>query len=67
MMEEGERMAMKSAMPESLDASQTSQLPMPTGEPSFDIVWSIVAVLCVLVVGLAIEVIISSRKKKLSY
>lgn len=67
MMEEGERMAMKSAIPESLDASQTSQLPMPTGEPSFDIVWSVVAVLCVIVVGLTIEVIISSRKKKLSH
>lgn len=67
MIEEGQRAAMKSAVPESLDASQTSQLPMPTGEPSFDIVWSVVAVLCVIVAGLAIEVIISSRKKKLSH
>lgn len=65
MIDEGESMAMKS-MPESMDAPQISQLPMPAGEPSFDIVWSVVAVLCVIVVGLAIEVIISGRKKKLS-
>lgn len=58
--------AMKSAMPEEL-MSQPAQAPMPTGEPSFDMLWSVVAVLCVVVAGLAIEVIISGRKKKLSH
>lgn len=58
--------AMKSAMPEEL-MSQPAQAPMPTGEPSFDMLWSVVVVLCVVVAGLAIEVIISGRKKKLSH
>ena len=64
-MMEGDRAAMKSTLPESFEMSQQTQAPMQTGEPSFDIVWSVIAVLCVVIVGLTIEVIISSKKKKL--
>jgi hypothetical protein len=66
-MMQGDEAAMKSVMPESLEMSQnTAQTPMQTGEPSFDVLWSVVAVLSVIIAGLVIEIIISSRKKKVS-
>ena len=58
-----EEMVMRSAVPESLE-KEASQLPVQTGEPSFDVLSSVVVVLSVIVAGLIIEVIISSRKKK---
>ncbi len=62
---QGDEAATRSTIPESLEMSQQAeQIPMQTGEPSFDMLWSVVAVLSVIVVGLIIEVIISSRKKK---
>lgn len=64
-MMEGDRAAMKSTLPESFEMSQQTQAPVQTGDPSLDIVWSVIAVLCVVIVGLTIEVIISSKKKKL--
>ena len=57
----GDESAMKSALPESTNIAETTS--MQTGEPSFDIMWSIIAVFSVVVVGLVIEIIISSRKK----
>lgn len=53
--------------PESMEmAEEASQMQIQTGESSFDLLWSAVAVLLVIVAGLVIEVIISSRKKKIS-
>lgn len=57
----GDESAMKSVLPESTDIAQEAS--MQTGELSFDIMWSVISVLSVIVVGLIIEVIISSRKK----
>ncbi|MDH3501131.1 MAG: hypothetical protein OEL69_01325 [Nitrosopumilus sp.] len=47
-------------------AKETTQTQMGTREPSFDILWSVVSVLYVIIIGLIIEVIISNRKKKVS-
>jgi DNA-binding transcriptional ArsR family regulator len=57
----GDESAMKSVLPESTDIAH--EVSMQTGEPSFDIMWSVIAVLSVIIVGLVIEVILSSRKK----
>lgn len=59
-----EEMAMRSIASKSLE-QETAQLPVQTGEPSFDVLSSIIVVLSVIVAGLIIEVIISSRKKRL--
>ena len=56
---------MKRILPESFEMSHQSQSLMQTSEPSFVIMWSIIAVLSVVIVGLTIEIIISSKKKKL--
>ena len=60
--EAGSEMMLKAAPP-----PETAQAPMqttPTGEFSFDFVWSIVAVLSVIVIGLIIEIIIKNKKEK---
>jgi DNA-binding transcriptional ArsR family regulator len=61
---EGEEMMLKAAPA----AEPVEELPMqaqaPTGEFSFDILWSIVAVLAVIVVGLIIEILIKNKKEK---
>ena len=60
---EGSEMLLK-AVP----APESAELPMqaqsPTGEFSFDILWSIVAVLSVIVAGLIIEILIKNKKEK---
>lgn len=48
--------------PESLDTSGTATI--TTGEPSFDILWSLVIVLLVVVAGLIIELVIKNKKEK---
>jgi len=61
---EGAEMMLKSAPA----AEPVEELPMqaqaPTGEFSFDILWSIVAVLEVIVAGLIIEILIKNKKEK---
>jgi len=61
---EGAEMMLKSAPA----AEPVEELPMqaqaPTGEFSFDILWSIVAVLAVIVAGLIIEILIKNKKEK---
>jgi hypothetical protein len=59
---EGAEMMLKSAPA----AEPTAELPAqaPTGEFSFDILWSIVAVLAVIVAGLIIEILIKNKKEK---
>lgn len=60
----GDETALRSMTPESMDiAEEAAQIHMQTGESSFDLLWSAIAVLSVVVVGLVIEVIISNRKK----
>jgi len=60
---EGSEMLLK-AVP----APESAELPMqaqsPTGEFSFDILWSIVSVLSVIVAGLIIEILIKNKKEK---
>lgn len=60
---EGSEMLLKS-----VPAPESAELPMqaqsPTGEFSFDILWSIVAVLSVIVAGLIIEILIKNKKEK---
>ncbi|MFI5406657.1 MAG: ArsR family transcriptional regulator, partial [Nitrososphaerales archaeon] len=48
--------------PESLETSGTT--PITTGEPSFDILWSLVIVLLVVVAGLIIELVIKNKKRE---
>jgi len=48
--------------PESLDTSGTTAI--TTGEPSFDILWSLVIVLLVVVAGLIIELVIKNKKRE---
>lgn len=60
---EGEEMMLKAA-PASESADVPMQVQAPTGEFSFDILWSIVAVLSVIVAGLIIEILIKNRKEK---
>jgi len=60
---EGEEMMLKAA-PASESADVPMQAQAPTGEFSFDILWSIVAVLSVIVAGLIIEILIKNRKEK---
>ena len=61
---EGAEMMLKAAPA----AEPVEELPMqaqaPTGEFSFDILWSIVAVLSVIVAGLIIEILIKNKKEK---
>jgi len=61
---EGAEMMLKSAPA----AEPVEELPMqaqaPTGEFSSDILWSIVAVLAVIVAGLIIEILIKNKKEK---
>lgn len=59
---EGEEMMLKSAPAAEPTAELTAQA--PTGEFSFDILWSIVAVLAVIVAGLIIEILIKNKKEK---
>lgn len=60
---EGAEMMLKAA-PASESADVPMQAQAPTGEFSFDILWSIVAVLSVIVAGLIIEILIKNRKEK---
>jgi DNA-binding transcriptional ArsR family regulator len=60
---EGAEMMLKAA-PASESADVPMQTQAPTGEFSFDILWSIVAVLSVIVAGLIIEIIIKNKKEK---
>ena len=48
--------------PESLETSGTTSI--TTGEPSFDILWSLVIVLLVVVAGLIIELVIKNKKRE---
>jgi len=48
--------------PESLETSGTTTI--TTGEPSFDILWSLVIVLLVVVTGLIIELVIKNKKSE---
>jgi DNA-binding transcriptional ArsR family regulator len=48
--------------PESLETSGTTSI--TTGEPSFDILWSLVIVLLVIVTGLVIELVIKNKKRE---
>lgn len=61
---EGAEMMLKAAPA----AEPVEELPMqaqaPTGEFSFDILWSIVSVLAVIVAGLIIEILIKNKKEK---
>jgi DNA-binding transcriptional ArsR family regulator len=61
---EGAEMMLKAAPA----AEPVEEIPMqaqaPTGEFSFDILWSIVAVLAVIVAGLIIEILIKNKKEK---
>ncbi len=59
----GDESVMRSAEPESMEMAKAADVPMQTGEPSFDALWSVVAVLSVIIAGLIIEVIISGKKK----
>ena len=40
-----------------------SSVPPPTGDPSVDIFWSIIVVLCIVITGLSFEIIIKQKKK----
>jgi DNA-binding transcriptional ArsR family regulator len=63
----GNEAALKSAAPESMRmAEDAAQATAQTGEPSIDILWPVIAVLSVIVVGLVIEIIISSKRKTVS-
>ena len=55
---------MQKAVPatESLETSGTTTI--TTGEPSFDILWSLVIVLLVVVAGLIIELVIKNKKRE---
>jgi DNA-binding transcriptional ArsR family regulator len=61
--QEGAEMMLKS-----VPAPEAAELPIqaqaPTGEFSFDILWSIVSVLSVIVAGLIIEILIKNKKEK---
>lgn len=58
--------AMRTAMPKSMEiGNDVAQTSAQTGDLSLDFLWSAIAVLSVLVAGLLIEVIISSRNKKI--
>ena len=48
--------------PESLETSEPTTI--TTGEPSFDILWSLVIVLLVVVAGLIIELVIKNKKSE---
>lgn len=60
---EGAEMMLKAA-PATESADVPMQAQAPSGEFSFDILWSIVAVLSVIVAGLIIEILIKNRKEK---
>jgi hypothetical protein len=60
---EGSEMLLK-AVPAPESAEMPMQAQSPTGEFSFDILWSIVAVLSVIVAGLIIEILIKNKKEK---
>ena len=60
---EGSEMLLK-AVPAPESAEIPMQTQSPTGEFSFDILWSIVAVLSVIVAGLIIEILIKNKKEK---
>jgi len=60
---EGSEMLLK-AVPAPESAELQMQAQSPTGEFSFDILWSIVAVLSVIVAGLIIEILIKNKKEK---
>ena len=62
--EGGEEMMLKAAPAAEPVAEIPIQAQAPTGEFSFDILWSIVAVLAVIVVGLIIEILIKNKKEK---
>ncbi|MGQ0792211.1 MAG: ArsR/SmtB family transcription factor [Nitrosopumilaceae archaeon] len=49
-------------VPESLETSETTTI--TTGDPSFDILWSLVIVLLVIVAGLIIELVIKNKKRE---
>ena len=49
-------------IPESFDTANVGSV--TTGEPSFDILWSIVIVLVIVVAGLTIELVIKNKKEK---
>jgi DNA-binding transcriptional ArsR family regulator len=56
-------MALKESAPEAMMQSSPAA-EIPTSEPVFDFLWSIVVVLSVIVVGLVIEIIIKSKHEK---
>ena len=60
---EGSEMLLK-AVPAPESAEIPMQAQSPTGEFSFDILWSIVSVLSVIVAGLIIEILIKNKKEK---
>lgn len=62
---EGETM-LRSAVPQPEIQEQLAPDVIQTGEPSIDLFWPIISVLSVIVVGLAIEIIITSKVKKLN-
>ena len=61
-----EESAMRGAMSKSLMIDDAEHLPAQTGDPSSDFLWSAITVLSVIIGWLIIEVVISSRRKKLS-
>ena len=61
-----EESAMRGTMSKSLIVDDAGQLPAQTGDPSSDFLWSAITVLSVIIGWLIIEVVISSRRKKLS-
>jgi DNA-binding transcriptional ArsR family regulator len=61
---EGAEMMLKAAPASEPVEELPMQAQAPTGEFSFDILWSIVAVLAVIVAGLVIEILIKNRKEK---
>lgn len=64
-MMEGDKSVLRSVVPESkLHEEAAAQITLQTGDPSYDILWSVLSVFCVVIVGLVIEIIITSRKKK---
>ena len=65
-MMEGDESVLRSVVPESkLHEEAAAQIAVQTGDPSYDILWSVLSVFCVVIVGLVIEIIITSRKKKI--
>ena len=61
---EEQEMALRSTMPEAMEKVTGETSLVPTTEPSLDFVWSIITVLSVVVAGLVIEIIVSTRTKK---